>query len=347
MDTASLRSINDNKPTGSGWLGLSADLGWLAAIILVMATTSIWDLLSPRPEIGKVAVLWIPNAVLAVAFLRNWGRPVFCCLLLVLFYSVGLYTAFQSKTVVSASLYLTIDVIEAGLIALGLIVWFGKAFRMNSALNVSAFGVITAACCLVGSVLAAFVSHASIGNSPISQNAPLQVGIAWFTSDLATYFLVAAPLIAMTGRGGRHVWTNLKQAPVVSLLGALLVMLLTFAGFALPQLIASKTGLMLGSGGLILLAFPLATYLGFTRGPVIAALTGAAIGVPAIYATMIGLGPFGRGNTTANVFDMQATLIVCVFTLLLIGAMGDAMRERSAALERALDESIRARQNRT
>jgi hypothetical protein len=345
MDTSLPTLENENKRNGMG--SRLVDLGWLASIALVMATTSIWEVLSPRPDIGNVSVLWIPNAVLAVALLRNWGRWLFCLLMICLFFGVGIYSSFQSNSVISGSLYLLIDIIEAGLIALGLIVWFGKAFRLNSALNVAAFGIVTSTSCLVGGVLAAIVSQASIGNSPISNDAPLQVGVAWFTSDLATYLLVAAPLLAITGRGGRYIWSNLTQSPITAALGAFLVMLLTFAGFALPQWLAAKTGLALGSGGLILLAFPLATYLGFTRGPAIAALTGAAIGVPAIYATMSGIGPFGDGNAAANVFDMQATLIVSVFSLLLIGAMGAEMRARSTALERALDEAIKIRQNRS
>jgi hypothetical protein len=344
MEAAQSTSANENKLSGAP--SLLIDLAWLGAIALVMATTSIWELLSPRPEIGKVAVLWMPNAVLAVALLRYWGRPLFSMLLVVLFFSMGVFPSFETNSLISASLYLSIDIIEASLIAGGLLLWFGKGFRLNTARNVAAFSVVTSGACLVCGLLAAIVSQASIGNSPISNDAPLQVGVAWFTSDMATHFLVAAPLIAISGRGGRYIWVNLKQAPIVSLLGAILVMLLTFAGYALPQWLAEKTGLALGSGGLILVAFPLATYLAFKRGPGIAALTGAAIGVPSIYATVSGIGPFGQGNAASDVFDMQATLVVSVFTLLLIGAMADEMRSRSSALERALDEAIKMRQNR-
>jgi hypothetical protein len=343
MDDKILATANENKAPPTSWV---VDGAWLIGIAVIMATSGIWNLLSPRPEIGKVAVLWLPNAVLAVTYLRNWGRVGFCLIATLVFLAVGLAPAISENSIASNFSYLTLDIIEASLLTGGLILWFGKAFRLNSALHVAAFGVVSVSACFVGACGAAFLSQVPFGTTPIASNAPLQVGVAWFTSDLATYFLFAAPLLALTGRGGRHIWSGLKATPASSSLGAALVMALTYIGFALPTWLAAKTGLALGSGGLILIAFPLATYLAFTRGPAIAALTGAAIGLPAIYATMAGIGPFGTGNAAANVFDMQATLIVCVFTLLLIGAMGDEMRARSSALERALDEAIKIRQNR-
>jgi hypothetical protein len=72
-------------------------------------------------------------------------------------------------------------------------------------------------------------------------------------------------------------------------------------------------------------------------------MVGAAIGIPALYATIAGIGPFGKGSVASNIFDMQATLIVTMFTLLLIGAMAEQLRERSRALERALDDVMSRR----
>jgi hypothetical protein len=126
MDKTLQSPTIENKPAVTP--SRLADFAWLAAIVLVMATTTVWELLSPRPEIGKVAVLWMPNAVLVVALLRNWGRPFFCILLLALFFGVGIYPAFQSDSVISSSFYLSIDIIEAALIVFGLILWFGKSF---------------------------------------------------------------------------------------------------------------------------------------------------------------------------------------------------------------------------
>jgi hypothetical protein len=343
MTTKTTEIANENKVPPSPVI---VDAAWLFGIALIMATSGIWNFLSPRPEIGKVAVLWLPNAVLAIALLRNWGRIGFCSLAVFIFIAVGLFPAVKANSIPSNLAFLILDIIEASILAVGLITWFGKSFRLNSAMNVGAFGIVTAGACLIGGIGAAIISQVPLGIGPIAIKAPLQVGVAWFTSDLATYFLFAAPLIALTGRGGRYIWSGLKATPISSTLGALLVMILTFIGYALPNWLAAKTGLALGSGGLILVAFPLATYLSFTRGPAIAALTGAAIGLPSIYATMAGIGPFGQGNAAANVFDMQATLVVSVFTMLLIGAMGDEMRARSNALERALDEAIKMRQSR-
>ncbi len=345
MTTNKLSSANENIAPARTLL--LQDVAWLVAIVTIMATAGIWTWLSPRPEIGQVAVLWLPSAVLAVALLRNWGRPVFCLGAIAVFIGVGVYPAIETKTELGAMALLIVDVIEVMILVLGLVVWFGKSFRLNTALNVATFGVVCVVACAIGGVLAGIVSQIPLGATVIATKAPLQVGVAWFTSDLATYFLVAAPIIALTGRGSGHLLASIRKFPLGLVLGAPTIMGLTFAGFAIPQWLALKTGLALGSGGLILVAFPLATYLAFTRGPAIAALTGAAIGVPAIYATMAGIGPFGSGNAAANVFDMQATLIVCVFTLLLIGAMGDEMRARSASLERALDEAIKIRQGRS
>jgi hypothetical protein len=323
------------------------DLLWLAAIAGVMATSGIWSWLSPRPEIGQVAVLWLPNAILTVALLRNWKRRGFCFLMLTVFVGVGLVQAFEDKSIPGTLALLLIDILEAGLIALGLVIWSGTAFRLSTALHVSVFGALSAGACLIGACLAAVVSQIPLGETVVAAKAPVQVGFAWFMADLATYLLVASPILAITGRGGQYIWSGMRQSPGISLMGAVAVMILTFVGFALPQWLATHTGLALGSGGLILIAFPLATFLSFKWGPAIASLIGAAIGVPAIYATMAGIGPFGRGEAAANVFDMQATLIVCVFTLLLVGSMASELRARSNALERALDEAIKAKQGRS
>jgi uncharacterized membrane protein YvlD (DUF360 family) len=195
--------------------------------------------------------------------------------------------------------------------------------------------------------LAALVSHLSTGDIAVAAQAPLQVGVAWFTSDLATYFFAAAPLLTLTGATGGKVRTRIMSTPMTFFALGFFVMVLTLAGFGLPQWLAKNTGLALGSGGLILIAFPLATYIAFKQGAAGASITGAAIGIPAIYATMAGFGPYGSGNAAANVFDMQSTLVVSTLTLLLIGGMADGMRSRTQALERALDEAIKMRQART
>jgi hypothetical protein len=322
-----------------------SDIYWLFAIAFVVATTGIWSWLAPRPEIGKVAILWLPSAVLLVAILRNWGRKTFCFLAIAVFYIVAMPSSFSNNSQLSAFSLLSADVIEVFILAFGLSRWAGPSFRLTSALNVAVFGGLAVLACATSGIIAALVSQIQVGPKPIGVEAPLQVGVAWFTANLATYMLVAAPLIALTGRESHKAWTDLKQSPLLYLFGALSVMSLTFIGYILPQWLAAKTGLALGSGGLILIAFPLAAYLAITRGPVIAALTGAAVGIPAIYATMAGFGPFGRGNASANVFDMQATLIVSVFTLLLIGAMSQQLRDRSRSLEKALDDAINLRGN--
>jgi hypothetical protein len=320
-----------------------SDLLWYVAIGLVLAGSGIWQTLSPRPEIGKVAVLWIPSAVLLVAVIRNWGRLVFCTLAIITFYGVGMISSFDNGSSVSSFLLLSADIAEVGLIAWVLTRWSGSEFKMTSPLTVAVFGLTTTGVCFLTSFLAASISQLPLETMPIVKSAPLQVGVAWFTSNLATYFLVGAPLLALTGREGAGQLDALKQAPVPLAIGALLVMALTFIGFVGPQILAEKTGLALGSGGLILVAFPLASYLAIRRGPTIAALVGAAIGIPTLYATVAGLGPFGKGNVAANVFDMQATLIVTMFTLLLIGAMAEQLRDRARALERALDEAMTLR----
>lgn len=320
-----------------------SDSIWLVAISCVMLSSGVWDWLSPRPEIGQVAVLWLPNAVIFVAILRNWGRWFFCALACIVFCAVGIVTGLGAHPVLSDLPLLMVDLAEVWIFASIFVIFLGRNFRFNSAFDISVFTMAAVVACAIGGILAAMVSHFSVGDIAVASQAPLQVGMTWFTSDLATYFLAAAPLLLVTGRAGIKIWFDIKTAPLTFCVNSLFVMGLTFVGFALPHWIAEKTGLMLGSGGLILIAFPLATYLAFQRGVGGASITAAAIGIPAIYATMAGIGPFGVGNAATNVFDMQATLIVCTVSLLLIGAMADGMRVRTAALERALDEAIKMR----
>jgi hypothetical protein len=320
-----------------------SDIGWLLAIGIIMANSNIWEWLSPRAEIGKVAVLWLPNAVILVALLRNWGRLYFCALAVAIFYCVGLYPSFANGSELSSLLYLTIDLVEVFVLCLVLIRWGGRNFRIASGLDATIFGAAACLACIVGSLLAAFVSEVPTGASPIAQNAPLQVGVAWFMSDLATYFFLAAPMIALSGRDWKKSWDELMINPAISGIGGILVLVLTMVGYALPQWLAAKTGLAPGAGGLLLIAFPVAAYLATTRGAAAAALAGAAIGIPSIYATVAGIGPFGKGKISADVFDMQATLVVSTFTLLLIAGMAEQLRERSRILERALDQAMKHR----
>jgi hypothetical protein len=319
------------------------DLLWLLGIGLIMANSNIWVWLSPRPEIGKVAVLWLPNAVLVAALLRNWGRIWFCLAAIFVFYIVPFYPSFLNNSLLSSAVYLSIDVVEVLVLVSGLLVWGGSNFRLTTGLSVAAFAVVACMACVIGAFGASAASQLSIGNTPIAQDAPLQVGVTWFMSDLATYFFLAAPLIAVTGRDWREIWSDLGQNWLICVMGGLGVALLTIVGHALPQWLSAKTGIAPGPGGLLLIAFPLAAFLATTRGPAIAALAGAAIAIPSIYATVAGIGPFGKGKIAADVFDMQATLVVSMLTLLLIAGMAEQLRDRSRALERALDEAMKRR----
>lgn len=315
-----------------------SDAFWLIGIFVAMLTSGIWEVLSPRPEIGQVAVLWLPSAVLMVAFLRNWTRPVFVFLALTVFYGAGMVRAFDDNSFVSAFSLLTLDVIEVVIIVTGLRFLGGLNFRLASALNVSFFLLVTLFATGICGVLAGLLSAYPIGPSVIASNAPLQVGVAWFTSNLATYFLAATPLTGLTDVDRRLFYAQFQERKLWFILIGFSIAMLTWIGHVLPQYLAIHTGLKLGSGGLVLISFPLATYFAFKHGPVLASLCGAVIGIPTIYATMAGFGPFGSGDASANIFEMQATLIVCTFTLVLIGAMADQLRERSKVLEKTLDQ---------
>jgi hypothetical protein len=318
----------------------STDLIWFAAIVIIMLNSGVWALLSPRPEIGQVAVLWLPSAVLLVAILRNWDRPLFVALSVIVFYACGLAPAFENKSLLSSFVYLTLDCVEVGIIHAILLKLGGPNFRLSSALNVGIFLIAVVGATGVCGVIASVISRIPMGAAPIAIDAPLQVGVAWFTSNLATYLLASAPLIGLTSPDRQSLLASFRARPLKVSAAAFATAFLTLAGHILPQWLVAQTGLKLGSGGLVLIAFPLATYLAFRFGPTAAALCGAAIGIPTIYATMAGFGPFGTGGASENIFEMQATLIVCTFTLLLIGAMAEQLRERARVLERTLEQRM-------
>ena len=99
MNEKLVEIANENKPTPSP---MAVDALWLISIGVVMASSGIWTWLSPRPEVGQVSVLWLPNAILVVALLRNWGRHVFSVLAVAIFLGVGLVPAFQNNSVLGA-----------------------------------------------------------------------------------------------------------------------------------------------------------------------------------------------------------------------------------------------------
>jgi hypothetical protein len=320
-----------------------SDVFWLFAVAATMATSGIWEWLSPRPEIGQVAVLWVPSAVALVAIVRNWSRWLFCGLVVVIFMVVGGYRSFSENAVITTFSLLGADLIEIFTIGFCLTRWAGPKFYFNSSLSVAIYAAALVGACFLTSLIAAGVSQIENVAMPIVPSAPLQVGVAWFTSNLATYFLVASPLLAFTTRDAKATWEGLRQTPLAAFLAAIFVAVLTFVGYFVPQWLAARTGLALGGSGLTLIALPLATYLAIRRGTSVAALVGAAIGIPVIYATIGGIGPYGTGDIRDNIFDMQATLIVTMFTLLLVGAMAEQLRERTRALERSLEDAMKLR----
>jgi MASE1 len=304
---------------------------------------SAYDFLSPRPSVGQVAALWVPNAVLMVAVLRNLKRPLFVSVAVALFYLVGLFRTLQNGDFLATFVLLSFDVVEVFLLVWLLHSWGGQLFQIDGALSVAIFtGAVLLVCGLVG-IGVGFASTMSLGNSPIATEAPFSVGLGWLLGDSATHMLIGAPLLALSGRGGAEFVERTRGEALNAVMVVGLTLIVVGISLWLPVSLKALSGVDLGNGGLSLMTAPLAIFVAFQRGPIAGALIGAVIGVPAVYATMAGLGPFREGHVSFGVFELQTTLILSMATILLVGAMSQELRARSEALERTLEEAMRAK----
>lgn len=324
----------------------TGDFVWLAAIVITLFLSGFpgWDILSPRTAVGGVSVMWVPTALLAGAVLRRLDRPLTIAVYCVVFLAAGLVTSLGNTDPVGTLGYLVGDLLEVSIAVTVWASWGGKSFQVDSPGAVVRF--------LAGSVLGSVVSglyvtvlaHWDIAPVPGLQRNPAAVGIAWMTSNIATYLVIASLVIAITGRGAREFRERVSKTPLQHLAFAGLLLGLSATGMTFPHWLQSQTGVDLGNGGLILLAAPAAAWAAFRSGPVGAAATGALVGIPAIYATAWGFGPFGGADAPQGIFELQITLVLSAFAMLLVGSMAHEMRARREALERALDEVRVARQ---
>jgi hypothetical protein len=341
---AAMADTDAAAPARSTVPAAARDWVWTLLIVATMIFSSVkgLDILAPRTAVGGVSVMWAPSAVLAVAVLRTLERSVWIAVHVVAFLVTGLAASFGNTDTLGTFAFLLADLLEVAIAVAVWAAWGGPRFQLDTvgAVTRHALGVIAA--CAISGLLVTLFAMIRLGPVPTLTDNPAAVGIAWTTSNIATHLVIGAMLLVLSGRGGGVLADQARARPWAHAGFAAALVVLSSAGMMAPSWILRETGVDLGNGSLVLLAAPLAAYAACRHGPVGAGVTAALVGVPAIYATAWGFGPFGESDAPNGIFELQISLTVSTFALLLIGAMAAEMRERREALERALDKALGA-----
>ena len=205
---------------------------WAAAIGAIWILAGA-DFVSPRMPPDNVAVLWLPNAVLAVAMLRRIDKP-----LLLLFFAV---VAIGGAAIPGA---LRVNEASLGwsLLAVGnavecfALAWManrfgGPAFAFSRPRNVALWAG-AAICASALSMLMGWMGG-NAGLAPVDFSAPIPAAMNWILSDSCAHLTLGALLVAATSAGADKEIAKLRrEAPRAATIAAAIVLsaVLAFAG---------------------------------------------------------------------------------------------------------------------
>jgi signal transduction histidine kinase/CheY-like chemotaxis protein len=306
---------------------------WAAAIGAGWVLAS-FDLLTPRMQPDNVALLWLPNAVLAVAMLRRIDRPG----LLALFCAVAIAAASVSGTIRSHegalgwALLAVANCVEAGLLAYVASRMGGVGFAFNRPRTVVVWTGMSLIASTASMLLASVVSSAGI--APVLFEGSSSARLQWILGDAAPHLTLGALLVAVTSAGARTHLEEVLREPGRACVMIAAVLASGVIAFAGPRLWDSGDGAV--HPGYLALAVPALMWAAFRYGPgggAVAALISLA---PGIALTVAGWGPFyQQGKHMA--LDLQVMIVAMAASTLLVGVLGATLREardRIAAADR-------------
>lgn len=307
---------------------------WAVAIAASWVLAS-FDLLSPRMQPDNVALIWLPNAVLAVAMLRRIHSPpliaLYCATAIV---AAGLSGSLRAgETSLGWSALAVANCVEAGLIAFIAHRFGGPNFAFNRPRNV----VIWVGGALFAGAISMLVARlvGSTGISPVVLSDALEPSLNWILGDGAAHLTLGAMLVSATSEGARARMQRILREPERALLMTAAVIITSVIGFMGPQLWgADRDAVHPGYLGLVVPALMWAAFRYGAGGG--AALSLIAL-VPGVALTVSGWGPFfQRGEQMA--LDLQVLIVALAGGTLLVGVLGSTLREardRAAAADRA------------
>lgn len=306
---------------------------WAAAIGAIWILAG-WDVVSPRMPPDNVAVLWLPNAVLAVAMLRRIDKPRALALFAVVaFVFAAVPGALRTgEDALGWSLLAVANAVEAYALAWSAHRFGGPAFRFSRPRNV-ALWVAGALGASTLSMLMAWIA-AEQGLAPVDFSDAPRAAMNWVLGDACAHVTLGALLVAATSAGvDKQIAKLRREGPRVATMAGALVLSAVVA-FAGPRLWdATEQTAHPGFLGFVL---PALMWVAFRYGPLAAAGASLLALAPGVALSVSGWGPFAQeGLETAR--DLQILIIAISATTLLVGVLGAVVREardRAATADR-------------
>jgi signal transduction histidine kinase len=315
------------------------DARWALAIASVFLASSL-PILAPRMPPDMVALLWLPNAVLAVAYLRRIDQWPSLALFSVVAILAGAFAGILGgggepdwASGLGWAALLVADCVEAGLLAFIVSRFGGTRFGFRVSRDAS----IWAAAAFVGSGLGFVVAQFadSLGfKSPIDTGPVASAAASWVLGDTNGHLTLGAFLVALTQPDGLRAARAIRSdAPGAALIGLALIVsgVLAFGG---PSLWGGTDGQPSGHPGFIGLLVPAMVWAAFRYGPLGAAAAVALTLAPGMALTLNEIGQFGSLMHQRHLArELQILTLALAGATLLIGILGaEARAGRDAAL---------------
>jgi signal transduction histidine kinase len=306
--------------------------GFWAAAIGASWVLASFDMLTPRMQPDNVALLWMPNAVLAVAMLRRLDRPA----LLGLFCAVAIVAAAVSGVIRSGESALgwaalaVGNCLEAGLLAYLSHRFAGPDFAFNRPRAV-AIWIGAALAASTASMLFALLASRT-GVSPVSFEGSLRSALNWIFGDAAPHLTLGAVLVSATSTGAATRAQAILRRPWRTAFMVVLVLASSVIAFAGPQLWNGSEGPV--HPGYLALMVPALMWVAFLSGPGGGAASALIAFAPGIALTVTGWGPFAQSGHQM-VLDLQVMMLALSGSTLLVGVLGRTLREARDRAEAA------------
>lgn len=307
---------------------------WAFAIAVGWMLAS-FDLLSPRMQPGNVALVWLPNAILAVAMLRRINRPAliaaFCAVAIVAAAVAG--TLRTGETSFGWSALAVANCAEAGVIAFLAHRFAGPHFAFHRPRAV----VIWVCAALLGATVSMLLARlaGSTGLSPVMFNGALEPALNWILGDAAAHLTLGVVIVVATSPDAAPLIEKLRREPQRAVLMLAVVVAMSLIGFAGPQLWNGERDVV--HPGYVALVVPALMWVAFRYGAGGAGVASLIAFAPGIALTIAGWGPFSQhGEQMA--LDLQVMMVALAGGTLLVGVLGATLREardRASAADRA------------
>ena len=308
---------------------------WALAIGVVWVLAGA-DLLSPRMPPDFVAILWLPNAVLAAAMLRRIRQPqlmaLFAAMAVIGSIITSLARAEPGGSTFGWMLLTSANCVEACIVAAAANFFGGPAFSFHRSRNV----VIWMAAVLSGATVSMLLAWAitTTGLVTIDFTHLSAASAHWILGNASAHLTLGALLVSLTSANAPAQIAALRADPSRMALMGLAVLVTAVISFAGPRL---WDGAQQGAHpGYLTLLLPALMWAAFSYGP-IAASTASLMALAAGVALSVnGWGPFAQ-EQAEPARDLQVMILALAGTTLLIGVLGASVREardKAAAADR-------------